>query len=1390
MKTTTIRILTCVMFLALLAAVLPAAAQDGGPAAPLTDKEYKEYEALLFTLENGGVLLDQESARFKSLDDRLHPYVPSPAAFFPHAPAAFGPEDFESGTYPPTGWNLYETGDASDPGWVETTSQAHSSTHSAYHNDDDLSTSAIAWLVMPQYTVHSNDNLVFWQHDNYANYYDYHGIWITTGASPDPTVSTYVELVEVGAGTEDTWEEKTYSLNAYAGQAVYIAFRYEGDYADQWYIDDVEIAQPSPPNCATIVSPGDMDTDVSANTDLEWADGGGSPTGYKLSFGTDNPPTNIENGTDQGTGTTYDPTSALAYSTVHYWQVVPYNAAGDATGCSIWSFTTEADPTITPPWLEDFSGGYPPTNWTEAQGVIGDPTTLTGSTSGWIEDGFANVGTTGSAKLNIYGTSIDEWMFTPPVNLGDGSTSYQLEFDLALTVYGGTGSATLGLDDIFDVVISTDGGATWSSTNILREWSSTTPISNGAGDHIVIDLSSYTGIVKFGFYGFSDTSNADNDLFVDNVQVREPPSGPPACATNVSPMHAATDVSIDADLNWASGGGTAETGYKLYMDTFTPPTTMSDLGLVTTHDPGTLAYSTIYYWQIVAYNAAGDATGCSIWSFTTEADPTISTFPWTEDFGTTTCAIPSGWTNDTGDGGDDWKFVDGPVGSGTHGAAQDHTTGSGCFTGVDDSETSDGSETILSSPPLDITGLTAPRLAFWYQNQNPAESPAVFSELHVDVFDGTTVQTDVFVINTGIDAWTEYTIDLTSYKSASTRVYFRDVDSSSYLSDSSLDDVTVEEAPVWQGDDATNPTHWNVAANWSHGAVPNSSTNALIPTTPSGGNYPTVNANAECGGLTIQTGAHVDMSANTLDVYGDWLVEGTGYFNGTGGTVVFKGSNDQTIAMTANANDHFYHLQVGDGATAQTVTANSDLDVNGNLTIQTGATLAGGSHTINVAGNWIDHGTTFAYDTSTVVLDGGSQSVTTYQTTWTAVRVTDSFESWTSEVPDGWTEQDTNGTAGDWESSGVGTNHPSDGGTPPIGGGSVTARFNSWSASADNSTRIFTTNSFDMTGYASCQVRFWMYHDTGYSSNNDRVQVEGSTDGATFTDVGAAVSRSDGTVGWQEHTVDFSAYAGEATAYLSFEGISGYGNDCFIDLATVECSNGPTPDGASTFYNLIVNSSGNTATFNGNLDVNHDLTIGLAAKMDMGAYQASVGGALTNNGTLQHTQDVNGSADVTFFNTGGYGGLTLNANGSDLGSTTVSMKGNQDCTTTAGEAVKRCFDISPANTSSLDAIVTFYFANSELSGNDCNTLDAYRWNGSSWQVFTTGTRSCASEPYSLQATGVSDFSPFVLKSSSAPTAVTIHSVTVSSAGTPTLALVLAAGMLALASGAAIWRRKS
>ena len=88
------------------------------------------------------------------------------------------------------------------------------------------------------------------------------------------------------------------------------------------------------------------------------------------------------------------------------------------------------------------------------------------------------------------------------------------------------------------------------------------------------------------------------------------------------------------------------------------------------------------------------------------------------------------------------------------------------------------------------------------------------------------------------------------------------------------------------------------------------------------------------------------------------------------------------------------------------------------------------------------------------------------------------------------------------------------------------------------------------SSYTTVSLKFWMYHDTGYSTYNDRIQAQVSTNGTTWTNVGTAVSRYGATAGWTQATIDLSAYKGQ-TVYLGFLGISAYGNNIHVDDVTV-----------------------------------------------------------------------------------------------------------------------------------------------------------------------------------------------------------------------------------------------
>jgi hypothetical protein len=102
----------------------------------------------------------------------------------------------------------------------------------------------------------------------------------------------------------------------------------------------------SAPNPANLSFPADGATLISPFTTLNWMSGGGLPDGFKLSLGTNNPPTNIVNNLDLETANSYTPNPELSPSTTYFWKVVPYNAFGDAANCPVWSFTTHGDASV------------------------------------------------------------------------------------------------------------------------------------------------------------------------------------------------------------------------------------------------------------------------------------------------------------------------------------------------------------------------------------------------------------------------------------------------------------------------------------------------------------------------------------------------------------------------------------------------------------------------------------------------------------------------------------------------------------------------------------------------------------------------------------------------------------------------------------------------------------------------------------------------------------------------------------------------------------------------------------------------------------------------------------------------------------------------------------
>lgn len=443
----------------------------------------------------------------------------------PVAPLAtiFGPEGFE-GTFPPTGWMTATTGATDDPGWVATAARVHSGSYAAYHNDDSTTGDAISWLVMPSVTLPSASTLVFWQNQNYDGYYIYHGVWVSTGDC-DPANGAFVELTELGVGTEDTWEEKRVDLSAYGGQTVCLAFRYEGDFADEWYIDDVSI-NTAEPNLggSEMFAPGLAEFgDVVTYTIVISNSGNLTATNAWM---VDPLPASatLLAGPICSDGTCgYDAaTSEITWTgAVSIADVALIEFTAELTGtCGdvITNTAVISDPLISGPVTvtavtqivnsaylgEDFEGVFPPAGWTI--------TATNGTTMTWARNdtfGVPNMTAYGSgysAAADAYGSGVawDTELHSPEIPLAERQ-NIQLSFASNFQDYAGNGDAYLD--------ISTDGGMTWN--NLFHK----TNDDPSGGTMEVWDLSAYAGMTATLRWRYTATSSTAWFWHIDDVKL-------------------------------------------------------------------------------------------------------------------------------------------------------------------------------------------------------------------------------------------------------------------------------------------------------------------------------------------------------------------------------------------------------------------------------------------------------------------------------------------------------------------------------------------------------------------------------------------------------------------------------------------------------------------------------------------------------------------------------------------------------------------------------------------------------------------------------------------------------------------------------------------------------
>lgn len=192
---------------------------------------------------------------------------------------------------------------------------------------------------------------------------------------------------------------------------------------------------------------------------------------------------------------------------------------------SVWGFEIN----------ENFNNSFIPACWSESS--QGNPNTgieVIGN-SNWVQSDFANDSANSlAAKVTITGTNTNEWLVLPPMKGLQGLKMVEdnllLNFDIALTQSGSTNTATLGTDDVVQLVISPDYGATWHT---IKTWDASSTISN-TGEYFNIAYNNFSD--GFDLYEkvflvalWASSGSVDNgvsvDFFVDNMYAFPPFTG-------------------------------------------------------------------------------------------------------------------------------------------------------------------------------------------------------------------------------------------------------------------------------------------------------------------------------------------------------------------------------------------------------------------------------------------------------------------------------------------------------------------------------------------------------------------------------------------------------------------------------------------------------------------------------------------------------------------------------------------------------------------------------------------------------------------------------------------------------------------------------------------------
>ncbi len=284
------------------------------------------------------------------------------------------------------------------------------------------------------------------------------------------------------------------------------------------------------------------------------------------------------------------------------------------------------------------------------------------------------------------------------------------------------------------------------------------------------------------------------------------------------------------------------------------------------------------------------------------------TVPYTQNFDAfSTCVVPGSciytcnlsddWQNNTSDD-TDWRVHTGSTPSVNTGPTSGFG-GNGNYLYIEATPCRDAFAK-LSSPAIDLHGVSNPQLSFAYQMYG----------------DGYVENLDVLVCHEGGNeliwsnygytnaSWHSISLDLSRYSGQKVSILFKGKSGGSGFTDIAIDEFSVSETNIIRWDNGGVSNNWTDADNWSTNQVPSATSKVVLDNTFVGGSY-SISIDAEVDLYLLD----IDCGANTISLAGANQLNCNGIVNPINGTL----ASDGRLTLKAVSETEYGQVSAGSG---------------------------------------------------------------------------------------------------------------------------------------------------------------------------------------------------------------------------------------------------------------------------------------------------------------------------------------------------------------------------------------------------------------------------------------------------------------------------------------------